>query len=342
MPIRITTKQTLKMSSNLKNILQRGRSVDADETQKQDYLSLFHQSELEFDLKNQLLEELEQSTQATENKEYFDEQFEKIWSNREFKISVEPKRTRIQTQILRWAAILVIGLILGSYLNSGKKNPSPVYYTSVAPKGSISEMLLPDGSHIFLNSGSTIKYSVDGLDGIREVFLTGEAWFQVAKMKEKPFVVHTCEYDVKVTGTIFNVKAYKEDKEVITTLEEGGVQVKSSTDLHHFEEKILIPGEQLVYNKEQKNIQVSTVKTKLYTSWKENKLVFVNMSLKDLKTLLERKYGVEIQIADPSILDYHYDGIIKNETILEVLNLLKHTLPIDYEIVGQNIIIKKI
>ena len=65
------------------------------------------------------------------------------------------------------------------------------------------------------------------------------------------------------------------------------------------------------------------------------------MRLKDLKTLLERKYGVEIKIADQSILDYHYDGIIKNETILEVLNILKHTLPIDYKIVGQDVVIQK-
>ncbi len=330
------------MSSVIKNILQKGRSVDASDDQKQACLLLFHQPEIEFELKSQLLEELEQSSNTTENKEYFDAQFEKIWSNREVEISGEHKKMRFIVQLSRWAAILVVGLLLGVYINSGKKNSSPVYYTSVAPKGSISEMLLPDGSHIFLNSGSTIKYSVDGNNGMREVFLTGEAWFQVAKMKKKPFIVHTSDYDVKVTGTIFNVKAYKEDKEVTTTLEEGGVRVKSSADRSLFEEKILVPGEQLVYDREQKNIQVNTVKTKLYTSWKENKLVFVNMSLKDLKSLLERKYGVEIRIADPSILEYHYDGIIKNETILEVLDILKHTLPIDYEIVGQNIIIKKI
>ena len=329
------------MPSTIKNILQEGTSVNADESQRQAYLALFHHPELEYELKNQLLEELEQSTNITENRHYFDGQFEKIWQIGAEKITTESRNIRLTLRVFQWAAILVVGLILGNFLNLGNKTSTPVFYTSVAPRGSISEMLLPDGSHIFLNSGSTIKYSVDGNQGMREVFLTGEAWFQVAKVKDKPFLVHTCYYDVKVTGTTFNIKAYKEDKEVITTLEEGSVRVKSHEKLQLFDEKILNPGEQLVYNKELKYIQVSEVKTKMYTAWKENKLVFVNMSLKDLKTLLERKYGVEIKIADQSILDYHYDGIIKNETILEVLDILKHTLPIDYKIVGQNVIIQK-
>ena len=176
---------------------------------------------------------------------------------------------------------------------------------------------------------------------MREVFLTGEAWFQVAKMKRKPFLVHTPFYDVQVTGTTFDVKAYAIDKEVITTLEEGAVHVTAFKNSKFNEEKVLIPGEQLIYNKELNSIQVSGVNTKWYTSWKENKLMFVNMSVKDLRILLERKYGVDIEISDSSILKYHYDGTIKNESILEVLEILRQTLPIKYQIIGQKIIINK-
>lgn len=304
-------------------------------------MSLFHRSELEFELKSQLLEDLDKSSVSTVNKPFFDELFEKFWQKRRLEITREHKKNHLVIKLLQWAAILVFGLFIGHYLHSVKKHSSPVYYTSIAPKGSISEMLLPDGSHIFLNSGSQIRYSVDGTEGMREVFLTGEAWFQVAKMKAKPFVVHTSFYDVRVTGTSFNVKAYKDDEAVITTLEEGSVQVKSSENLKLAEEKVLKPGQQLIYNKETRSIQVNEVNTRLYTSWKENKLVFINMSLKDLKTLLERKYGVDIQIVDKDILDYHYDGVLKSETILEVLEIFRHTLPIEYKIVGQNIIIQK-
>jgi transmembrane sensor len=96
-----------------------------------------------------------------------------------------------------------------------------------------------------------------------------------------------------------------------------------------------------VYNKESKRIQLAEVNTRQYTSWKENKLIFINMSLRELKTLLERKFGVDITIEAQEILEYHYDGTIKNETIIEVLDILKLSLPINYQIIGQQIIITK-
>ena len=299
------------MDQNIKNIISEGKSDNATEEQKQAYLSLFHQPDLEYELKNQLLEELSQTEVTAKNNLFFDELFEKIWQKRTIEIGYKNHKNNLVARLLQLAAVLVIGLFTGHYFTTLKKLTAPVYYTSMAPKGSVAEMYLPDGSHIFLNSGSEIKYSIDGLKGMREIFLSGEAWFQVARMKEKPFMVHTSFYDVEVTGTTFNVKAYTNDKDVITTLEEGSVQVKSSENMILPEEKILKPGEQLIYNKEFKNIQVNEVNTKWYTSWKDNKLIFVNMSLKDLKILLERKYGVEIEIGEKSILNYHYDGTIK-------------------------------
>jgi len=338
--IRITSKAK-KMDQILQNIIREGKSVDATHEQEQEYLSLFHNPELEFDLKTQLLGELHQTENEGNNKLYFDNLFEKIWHNRRIDISDSHSKNRLFIKLVQIAAVLVTGLIIGYLMNYSLTPTAPVYYTSIAPKGSVSEMYLPDGSHIFLNAGSEIKYSVEGANGMREVFLTGEAWFQVAKMKRKPFLVHTPFYDVQVTGTTFDVKAYAIDKEVITTLEEGAVHVTAFKNSKFNEEKVLIPGEQLIYNKELNSIQVSGVNTKWYTSWKENKLMFVNMSVKDLRILLERKYGVDIEISDSSILKYHYDGTIKNESILEVLEILRQTLPIKYQIIGQKIIINK-
>jgi transmembrane sensor len=153
--------------------------------------------------------------------------------------------------------------------------------------------------------------------------------------------VHTPFYDVKVLGTQFNVKAYKTDTEIVTTLEEGSVQIASSENFKMAENKTLHPGEQLVYNRQNKTINVKDVETRMFTAWKDNKLIFINMNLKELIVLLERKYGVEIEITDNMILNYHYDGTIKDETILEVLDLLKETLPIKYKIEGQTILITK-
>ena len=172
------------------------------------------------------------------------------------------------------------------------------------------------------------------------MFLDGEAWFQVNENRKKPFVVHTAFYDIVVTGTEFNVKAYRDEKESVTTLEQGSVLVcseKSETK----SQRVLVPGEQLIYNREKQTFTTHRVRTGYYTSWKENKLIFINMNLAELIKMLERKYDVDIEVSDKSILNYHYDGTIRNESILEIMDLIKITLPIDYKIVGQKILITK-
>lgn len=328
------------MHKSIRDIIREGNSDTADNRQKQEFFSLFHQVDTEFELKNQLLEELHQTEASDKGKHFFDSVFEQMWSKRSIEFHENRQKNQLVFRMMQLAAILVLGLILGYTLNSVRKAATPVYYTSLAPRGSVSEMYLPDGTHIFLNSGSEIKYSVDGAEHMREIFLSGEAWFQVAKNKEKPFLVHTSSYDVLVKGTSFNVKAYPDEKEVVTTLDEGCLQVRSTDELKLTEEPVLKPGEQLIYNKESKKMHIDEVNTRWYSSWKDNKLVFINMSLKDLGVLLERKFGVEIEITDQNILNYHYDGTIKDETIIEVLDILKHTLPIQYRIVGQKIIIQ--
>jgi len=247
---------------------------------------------------------------------------------------------RLTGTVLKVAAILIIGLFLGLSVQHLQKSES-FYYTSIAPKGSISQMILPDNTMVFLNSGSEIKYTVNSTNGQREVYLDGEAWFDVTKNEKKPFVVNTPFYAVKVLGTRFNVKAYRTDETVATTLEEGSIEVLSSGNNKFKGNKLLKPGQQFIYNQSTGTVRTKNVSTRLFTSWKENKLIFINMNLKQLIVLLERKYGVDIEVADNIILDYHYDGTIKNETILEVLDLLKETLPISYKIIGQKVIIQK-
>ncbi len=248
---------------------------------------------------------------------------------------------RYRQLVYRIAAALVIGVFIGIAANSlMQKDPQPVYYTAFSPKGSVSEMQLPDGTTIMLNSDSRIKYSINGEDGNREVFLEGEAWFDVAKQDGKPFIVQTPYYVVNVLGTKFNVKAYSDDDEVVTTLEEGSIKIGSTKKLNLKEEVQLKPGEQLSYTKSSKELTLKKVNTEWYTSWKENKLILVNMSLKDFVIILERKYGVDIELKDEQILGLHVDCTIKNESIFEILNLLKRTLPLDYEVIGQKIVVK--
>ncbi|GAB1453691.1 FecR family protein [Draconibacterium sp.] len=326
------------MKNKIHHIVKKGSTNTATQTEKQELLSLFHQPEKEFELKEELLRGIEAANTPLVQEPNYKKLFVQLWRKIEQNNKKNTSKTRFLYGFAKIAAAVVIGLFTGLYIHTIETKPNkPVYYATHSPKGSVSEMLLPDGSVIFLNAGSKIKYSVDGESGQREVFLSGEAWFEVAKNEKKPFLVHTPYYDVKVTGTKFNVKAYDSDKMVTTTLEEGQVIVQSSDNLKLAENIILHPGEQLVFDKQNKTASVKNVNTKWYTSWKDNKLVFVNMDLKELVVVLERKYGVEIEVTNKEILDLHFDGTIKNETIIEFLEIVKKTLPINYKIADQKI-----
>jgi ferric-dicitrate binding protein FerR (iron transport regulator) len=233
------------------------------------------------------------------------------------------------------AVVLVFGLFIGGAIVKFVSVPEKVYFTAFAPKGSISQVLLSDSTFIYLNAGTELKYNFT--NGKREVYLNGEAWFNVKKMKAKPFIVHTNYYDVKVLGTKFNVKTYYTDRTVETTLEEGSVTVLPTKKFRMKRVAKLVPNQQLVFDKINNTLKVREVNPKQYTSWKENKLIFINMNLGELIIVLERKYGVDIEVKDKSILEYHYDGTIKNETIFELLDIIKKTLPIDYILNGQKI-----
>lgn len=326
------------MQKDIKQILHQGKSDNASENKRQEMLALFHQAECEYELKGQLFEEL-QNTEVEEevSTPYFKNLFTKLWSKIEKVKSTKKSKIVFFGTFSKIAAVIIIGILTGFLVHSKRASKSVNYYAAHSPKGSISEVILPDSSIIFLNADSRIKYSCNNRKGIREVYLEGEAWFDVRKNKKKLFVVHTPFYDVNVTGTQFNIKAYKADQKLTTTLETGQIIILP-TDQFKLAEKItLVPGEQIVLDKKTKKLNIKKVNTKWFTSWKDNKLIFVNMSLKELIILLERKYGVEIEVKNEALLDLHFDGTIKNETIIEILDYIKIALPIKYNIVEQKI-----
>ena len=239
------------------------------------------------------------------------------------------------------AAVLLLGIIIGKTFFILPDSKEPIYFTSVAPEGSISQLILPDSTIIFLNAGSEIKYNTDSKSKKREVFLKGEAWFDVVNIQNQPFIVHTPYYNVNVVGTQFNVKAYESDNKVEATLEKGSIIISESEKFEMDKDIQLVPGEQITYNKRDHSLQKRKVNTEIVTSWKDNKLTFINMSLQELFILIERRYGVDIEVEDTRIYDLHYSGTLKNESIIELMDIIRHTQPIQYEIENQKIKIFK-
>lgn len=325
------------MSKIIRQILKKGKNSTSTLDDRQEMLALFHQPDHEYDLKDNLLEELEKTKSSEEISPALRKLFVRIWRTIEQKENAARFRQRFLNTGMKIAAALIVGLVVGVFATYILESSEPFYYTAHSPKGSVSELILPDSTVIFLNADSRIRYTLESENKMREVFLEGEAWFDVQQDKKKPFIVHTGFYDVEVTGTQFNVKAYPSEGRVITTLEEGEVTLQSSENIALESAVILKPGEQVVFSAESKSMTLKTVVPKYYTSWRNNQLIFMNMNLQELIVLLERKFGVDIEVKDKSILDYHCDGTFKNETIIEVLQIIQKTLPIDYKIVGQKI-----
>lgn len=256
-------------------------------------------------------------------------------------LSKPVKTLSISTWIYRVAAILALPVMLGIgwYLGSMEIRSETQECQVVAPKGQITKCLLADGTEVWLNAGSTLKYD-PALNGkIRKVKLDGEAYFKVSKNTKKPFVVITKQAQIKVLGTVFNLKAYSGDNMVETTLEEGIVEFCVPGSATKPVE--LKPGEQLVYNISEKKITLGEVDTYLHTAWKDGKFVFKDADLQAIIQELEKLYDVRIHLENDSLRKLHFRGMFEYEqNIFSALETLELTTKIKYRMDGRDIWLK--
>lgn len=235
--------------------------------------------------------------------------------------------------LTRAAAVLFIPLLL-SFLWYINENPQKgiteqkIEYNEVAtPLASRSHFVLPDSTVVWLNAGSKLRYPFKFTGKTREVSLSGEAYFQVATNKKKPFIVNTKKINITAYGTAFNVMAYSDEEMVTTTLVSGKVKVK---DLRNRRQLILKPSYQVSLGEKSKKIKAYKVDTRFYTSWKDGHLIFRNEQLDIVAHKLERWFNCTIYIKDNSLKKYSYTGYIDMETLREVLDLITITTPINY------------
>ena len=236
----------------------------------------------------------------------------------------------------RYAAVIVLFFALGMFVQSNLKvgkGTELVYASNMAidvPLGQMSNLTLPDGTQVQLNSGTHFAYAGNFSEGERIVELEGEAFFDVAKDADHPFVVKTKSLDFKVYGTSFNIQAYEDENEVNTTLVEGSLGVLSKSGKEYTR---LVPGENINYNGTSNELTVKNVNTDIYTSWQKGLITFRNEKLSDIAKKMERWYNVEIQIEDPQLADQLYFGtIMKNKPIDQILEVFKMTSSLDYRI----------
>jgi len=265
--------------------------------------------------------------------------------------------------ILAVAAVFA-GLIFFSWLYFRTPTGAPALsrVETIAKPGAKSRLLLPDGSVVWLNSGSKISYAANFMDSIREVELEGEAYFDVAKNTQRPFIVRTRDITIKVLGTVFNVKCYPDDHKTEATLIRGSVQVSKTGD-NSRQALLLHPHEKLVANSTTESVSFHTndpsgsvaqhdmiiqqlketaADTSMTeTAWVYNKLVFDGEDFQEIAAEMERWYNVKIVINDPAVARYRFHAKFENETITKVLSVLQLSLPFTFKIDNNEVNIYK-
>lgn len=242
---------------------------------------------------------------------------------------------RFVTQAVRYAAVIAFAFTTAWFMFTRQSQKADtiadaVFHEIVVPKGQISEFVFEDGTHVWINSGSTLRLPASQNPISREVFLEGEAYFDVAKNPERPFVVHTNALDVKVLGTSFNIQAYSDLPYLETTLIEGSVEILNTSQVKLAELK---KGELLSFSKLEKTGKIEKVDTAPFYAWRDGKLVFKDKPLGEIAKQLERWYNVDIVFADNSIRDFRFSGtILRNKPFDQVLQAIKLTAPIRYTI----------
>lgn len=265
------------------------------------------------------------------------------------------------------ASVLIVGCVGALFLNNvtaGNTQKKGNYLE--AQNGSRSKSILPDGSTVWLNAGSKLFYENDFTGGTREVRLEGEAFFDIVKNPQRPFIVHTSGIDIKVLGTAFNVKSYPEDKTVVTTLYRGSVKVfrhdqteKQAIQLRPNEKLILPKDARIVEGSAPRKIVSDTLlKTapsiptiaaidsakkeneRLETAWVYNRLEFERDNFEELARKMERWYNIKIEFTDEKVKQLAFHGSFETETVDQAFRVLKEAIPdFNYEIKNQVVII---
>jgi ferric-dicitrate binding protein FerR (iron transport regulator) len=250
------------------------------------------------------------------------------------------KRIGFLTLVARVAAIFTLPLLLSTlyYYQQSRSEQSQYLASSSNEKaintfyaslGARTQVVLPDGSLVWLNSGSSLTCPVVFSSKSRDVSLQGEAFFEVVKNERVPMIVTAGDLKVKVYGTRFNLNAFASEKMIETTLVEGKISMISGDSKQEFP---LSPGYIASYTRENRKLRISKVEDmERYTGWKEGKLLFQSDRFADIIQKLERWYNVDIKLSEVSLGDYALHATFFDESIEQILEIFAGSIPIRIE-----------
>jgi transmembrane sensor len=280
-------------------------------------------------------------------------------------------RSRGVVKMIAWLSAAAAAIVLGWYaycyipFGTSKNNAALAQNTVSTKRGSKSKIQLPDGTQVWLNADSKITYNENFQGNLREVQLSGEAFFDVVHDEDRPFVIHTNVIDVKVLGTAFNVRSYADEKNTETSLIRGSVEI---TLRNNPDKKIILkPNDKLIVDNMEAKAETNSpdvVRPKgthsnkatlltlgkvsfkesessaLETLWVKNTLAFDKESLEEIAMKIERWYDVKVNIPDSKIRRVEYSGIFDNEDLEQVMEALRMTGNFHYDINKKEVTIR--
>lgn len=250
------------------------------------------------------------------------------------------KKLSLRT-ILKYAAIILPLVIASSILLNGVKwdiFSNNNYCNIIVPKGQIQEIVLADGTKIWLNADSELKYPKEFKGNSRKVYLKGEAYFSVTKNKQKPFIVNSDLMEIKVLGTEFNLSCYENSKNVKATLYEGKIAYVTKDN-----EGVLEPGFQVILDKASNEVEVKKVNVSQFTSWKDGIYIFDEIRVEDLAVKIARWYNIEVIIKSDSVKEMKFTGAMEKKMPVDFIKeLLEETNSVKCELIENVLYIEEI
>ena len=250
--------------------------------------------------------------------------------------------TRILKVYQKVAAILLIPLVvIGILYWMNQYSQSTVQFNeTIAPRGQKSQIVLADGTKVWLNSDTKIKYPGIFRGNQRDVFLEGEAFFEVTKNAHQPFLVHTSGVNIKVLGTKFNVKAYADEDQVETSLFEGKVNLQLNNHSSVVVEKEIIPGQSFVYSKADHQVTSNRFPQDEINGWKKNQLIFKDDTFGNLVRKVERWYDVKVVYDEELFNDRRLTvELFEGERLERLMEIISLALSVDYKYEKEKIIL---
>ena len=240
-------------------------------------------------------------------------------------------------EVITTEALIENDSLLGLQYNHIKlRDEQPVFHTVKVPVAGEYHFTLSDGTKVWMNSDSELRFPVNFTSNRREIFIKGEAYFEVEPDRERPFIVHANQVSIQVLGTKFNVSAYGESQQVLTTLVQGGVNVKYAglqTELQ--------PGFQAVTDIKAGTMDRREVEVGMYTSWTKGIFEYENMPLSDIAVQLSRWYDVRIIFSAPEFANRRFTGVVRKYDVLnDVLSIIEQTTDVCFIVNGKEIVVK--